>query len=214
MSRAKASLPRRSCHALLPRYRATPGCGQSLLRLAGAGLSYEEARNLRTPRNHACPSFACTASPSPWTATAPVPIRVSTTRSASAARRCTSGCSRPARSSSMSGKDGGRPASTTTSRRAASTTSARGSWAATCSARSAGPWPDDTWKGWWGDNPAYHCPVFVLTHHARATDRDGWRHDLPLRHRRHRGCAATRHGSRQWQGRPRSVAAPPRSGNT
>ena len=31
-----------------------------------------------------------------------------------------------------------------------------------------GPWPDDNWKGWWGDNPPYHCPVFVLTHHARA----------------------------------------------
>jgi dihydrofolate reductase len=31
-----------------------------------------------------------------------------------------------------------------------------------------GPWPDDTWKGWWGDNPPYHVPVFVLTHHARA----------------------------------------------
>jgi dihydrofolate reductase len=31
-----------------------------------------------------------------------------------------------------------------------------------------GPWPDDTWKGWWGDDPPYHVPVFVLTHHARA----------------------------------------------
>jgi dihydrofolate reductase len=30
-----------------------------------------------------------------------------------------------------------------------------------------GPWPDDAWKGWWGDEPPYHCPVFVLTHHAR-----------------------------------------------
>ncbi len=30
-----------------------------------------------------------------------------------------------------------------------------------------GPWPDDSWKGWWGDNPPYHCQVFVLTHHAR-----------------------------------------------
>jgi dihydrofolate reductase len=30
-----------------------------------------------------------------------------------------------------------------------------------------GPWPDDSWKGWWGDNPPYHCDVFVLTHHAR-----------------------------------------------
>ncbi len=30
-----------------------------------------------------------------------------------------------------------------------------------------GPWPDDSWKGWWGDDPPYHVPVFVLTHHAR-----------------------------------------------
>jgi dihydrofolate reductase len=30
-----------------------------------------------------------------------------------------------------------------------------------------GPWPDDTWKGWWGANPPYHTPVFVLTHHPR-----------------------------------------------
>ena len=30
-----------------------------------------------------------------------------------------------------------------------------------------GPWPDLSWKGWWGDNPPYHVPVFVLTHHAR-----------------------------------------------
>ncbi|WP_026869237.1 dihydrofolate reductase family protein [Inquilinus limosus] len=30
-----------------------------------------------------------------------------------------------------------------------------------------GPWPDHGWKGWWGDNPPYHVPVFVLTHHAR-----------------------------------------------
>jgi dihydrofolate reductase len=30
-----------------------------------------------------------------------------------------------------------------------------------------GPWPDMSWKGWWGDNPPYHFPVFVLTHHAR-----------------------------------------------
>ena len=32
-----------------------------------------------------------------------------------------------------------------------------------------GPWPDDTWKGWWGDNPPYHTPVFVLTNHPRAS---------------------------------------------
>jgi len=30
-----------------------------------------------------------------------------------------------------------------------------------------GPWQSDEWKGWWGPEPPYHCPVFVLTHHAR-----------------------------------------------
>jgi dihydrofolate reductase len=30
-----------------------------------------------------------------------------------------------------------------------------------------GPWPDEAWKGWWGDEPPYHVPVFVLTHHPR-----------------------------------------------
>jgi dihydrofolate reductase len=34
-------------------------------------------------------------------------------------------------------------------------------------AASRGPWPDDNWKGWWGDEPPYHCDVFVLTHYAR-----------------------------------------------
>jgi dihydrofolate reductase len=31
-----------------------------------------------------------------------------------------------------------------------------------------GPWPDENWRGWWGDNPPYHTPVFVLTHYPRA----------------------------------------------
>ena len=31
-----------------------------------------------------------------------------------------------------------------------------------------GPWLDESWRGWWGDNPVYHKPVFVLTHHPRA----------------------------------------------
>jgi dihydrofolate reductase len=30
-----------------------------------------------------------------------------------------------------------------------------------------GPWPDESWKGWWGEEPPYHTPVFVLTHYAR-----------------------------------------------
>ncbi len=32
-----------------------------------------------------------------------------------------------------------------------------------------GPWPDDSWRGWWGDTPPYHVPAFVLTHHPRAS---------------------------------------------
>jgi dihydrofolate reductase len=32
-----------------------------------------------------------------------------------------------------------------------------------------GPWPDDAWNGWWGANPPYHTPVFVLTHHPRSS---------------------------------------------
>lgn len=32
-----------------------------------------------------------------------------------------------------------------------------------------GDWPDDEWKGWWGDEPPYHVPVFVLTHYQRAS---------------------------------------------
>lgn len=30
-----------------------------------------------------------------------------------------------------------------------------------------GPWEDESWQGWWGDNPPYHCPTFVMTHHSR-----------------------------------------------
>ena len=30
-----------------------------------------------------------------------------------------------------------------------------------------GPWPDDSWQGWWGEDPPYHAPVYVLTHHPR-----------------------------------------------
>lgn len=36
-------------------------------------------------------------------------------------------------------------------------------------APSRGAWPDDAWRGWWGSNPPYHGPVFVLTHHSRSS---------------------------------------------
>jgi len=32
-----------------------------------------------------------------------------------------------------------------------------------------GPWTDEEWRGWWGDDPVFHTPVFVLTHHPRPT---------------------------------------------
>ena len=48
-----------------------------------------------------------------------------------------------------------------------------------------GEWLDDSWKGWWGDNPPYHAPTFVLTHHAREPIvMEGGRHHVPLRHGR------------------------------
>ena len=31
-----------------------------------------------------------------------------------------------------------------------------------------GPWPDESWRGWWGENPVYHMPVFIVTNHPRA----------------------------------------------
>ncbi len=49
----------------------------------------------------------------------------------------------------------------------ASTISAPGSWGAKHVRPVRGPWPDGEWKGWWGDTPPYHCPVFVLTQYAR-----------------------------------------------
>ena len=45
-------------------------------------------------------------------------------------------------------------------------TSAPWSWGATCSAAARGP-GDDSWRGWWGEDPPFHVPVFVLTHHER-----------------------------------------------
>ena len=50
-----------------------------------------------------------------------------------------------------------------------------------------GPWPlaGHELEGLGGNNPPYHVPVFVLTHHATSAHPDGRRHDIPFRHRRH-----------------------------
>lgn len=54
-----------------------------------------------------------------------------------------------------------------------------------------GPWPDDLWKGWWGEEPPYHVPTFVLTHHPRKSE---GRDNFSLHYRRHRVRFATREG--------------------
>src|SRR5215510_5338789 len=60
-----------------------------------------------------------------------------------------------------------------------------------------GPWPaKEPWNGWWGTNPPYHHPVFVLTHHARARRR----HDVHLRDRRHRDGTGAGPAGRRRQG--------------
>ena len=63
-----------------------------------------------------------------------------------------------------------------------------------------GPWPDESWKGWWGEEPPYHVPVFVLTHHRGRRSTMQRRHGVPLRHRRH--PLRARAGARS-RGRPR-----------
>jgi dihydrofolate reductase len=61
-----------------------------------------------------------------------------------------------------------------------------------------GAWPDESWKGWWGDEPPYHTPVFVLTHHASPAA------FMPPWNRRRMRQAASTSGS---------VAASPRFGS-
>src|SRR2546425_10659274 len=63
-----------------------------------------------------------------------------------------------------------------------------------------GPWGKDPWRGWWGDNPPFHTPVFVLTHHAREplVMQGG---NLPLRHGRNRVGTQAGEGGGRRQGR-------------
>ena len=84
-----------------------------------------------------------------------------------AVKASTSGCSPPAPGRACRGATVARPASTTTY--AARGLDGVGAWI--MGRNMFGPIArlrtDGTWKGWWGDEPPYHCPVFVLTHHAR-----------------------------------------------
>ena len=66
-----------------------------------------------------------------------------------------------------------------------------------------GAWPDESWRGWWGDDPPYHCDVVRADAPRAQVVRDGGRHDVPFRDGRHRGSArACAQGCRR-QGRAR-----------
>jgi dihydrofolate reductase len=65
-----------------------------------------------------------------------------------------------------------------------------------------GAWGDEQWTGWWGDNPPYHYPVFVLTHHPRdPVEMEGGRDHVPLRHRRNPARARAGKEGRRRPGR-------------
>ncbi len=97
-----------------------------------------------------------------------VRIKTSTLRSASAGRNCTSGCSQHTLFSGLcSARTAARPGS--------HWRCIPSPWLSEC--RSLDSWEKHVWprsrglagheRGWWGDNPPYHVPVFVLTHHPR-----------------------------------------------
>ena len=65
-----------------------------------------------------------------------------------------------------------------------------------------GPWPDQEWNGWWGDNPPFHTPVFVLTHHLAAPRPDERRHHVSLPRRQPRPGAGAGAPGRRWPGHP------------
>ena len=81
--------------------------------------------------------------------------------------RCTSGRSRRRPSGRRTAWREANQDSTTIARPRGTPTSAPRSWGATCSAPCAGRGATSDWRGWWGDDPPFHTPVFVLTHHPR-----------------------------------------------
>ena len=88
-------------------------------------------------------------------------------RLASAVLRFSSGISTRKHSGRCSGKKVDRLTSTMSSQRAAMENFGAFIIGRNMFGPVRGPWPDDSWKGWWGDNPPYHAPTFVLTHYER-----------------------------------------------
>src|SRR5258708_6469944 len=95
------------------------------------------------------------------------PTRVWTTLSAFVALSCSSGSSPRARRSRCTAKEGGSTAiDDEWAQRAMENV---GAWilGRNMFGPVRGSWPDESWKGWWGEEPPYHVPTFVLTHHPR-----------------------------------------------
>ncbi|HEY6303455.1 MAG TPA: dihydrofolate reductase family protein [Terriglobales bacterium] len=99
----------------------------------------------------------------------PAPITISIIHLAPVAWGCTNGCSAHAPFDKWWERMAALRVLTTILSHVASTTSERGSWVGTCLDRSEGLGQTTVWKGWWGDNPPFHTPVFVLTNHPRAS---------------------------------------------
>ena len=124
-------------------------------------------RARRLLRHRPPPPRSESTSRSRRTATSPDPTRARRTRSARAARACTTGSSPLKAFREPHGREGGEVnASNAVLEEALANVGAeimgRGKFGG-----GPGPWGDDPWRGWWGEDPPFHMPVFVLTHHER-----------------------------------------------
>ena len=119
----------------------------------------------RLPR---CPSFASRRSPSRSMGTVPDPTSGSNTRWERTAPSSTRGSFETQTFRKMHGQEGGHTG--VDDQLAARAMDNTGAWilGRNMFGPVRGPWPDESWRGWWGPSPPYHVPVFVLTHHARA----------------------------------------------
>ena len=114
-----------------------------------------------------CRKSGCTTSQCRWMGSEPARGKAWTPRTGTREPGCTSGFSRPARSTPCKASPVAAPASTTPWPAPGARASARRSWAGANSAPTTARGRTQEWNGWWGDNPPFHTPVFVLTHHPR-----------------------------------------------
>ena len=126
------------------------------------------------PKGTSCRNCASTRSRYRSTATAPDRTRICSIRWASAVPSCSTGLSTPARGSTCRATRTAKPAPTTTC--AARGFANIGAWilGRNMFGPVRGPWPDDSWKGWWGDEPPYHV-AGVRADASSARRRSRWR---------------------------------------